>query len=129
MVGCVPGAGGLGAAGALGGTEAEPDGGARLTAAPGSGTNAGGIGGGRSLNSCALAGVTKAESSTSISAGKSPTPRENPLLPSPPEVMVPAFTENAANSSLPVPGKKLVLGTPRLPEDFATGRDHVTNGA
>jgi hypothetical protein len=119
----------VGATGVLGGAEAEPDGGARLTAAPGSGTNAGGIGGGRSLNSCALAGVTKAESSTSTSAGKSPTPRENPLLPSPPEVMVPAFHRKRGKFKPAGSGQKLLLGTSRLPEDFARGRDHVTNGA
>ena len=38
---------------ALGGAAPGPEGGARLTAAPGSGTAAGGTGGGRSENNCA----------------------------------------------------------------------------
>src|SRR5580704_605867 len=79
------------AAGGGGSPAPGPDGGARLTAAPGSGTALGGTGGGRSVNIWAKAGVEKAESSTTASAGHSRLPRRTRPIPSPPWVMNPAF--------------------------------------
>src|SRR5215467_10982164 len=51
--GMVGEAGCVSVGGRLGGAAPGPEGGARLTAAPGSGTAAGGTGGGRSENNCA----------------------------------------------------------------------------
>src|SRR6516164_9892222 len=112
------GGGVVSAAGTLGGdgtTTGPPEGGARLTAAPGSGTAAGGTGGGRSLNHCASAGPATS-GSTSASAGHSRTRRRNPEMPSPQDVIVLLFTENAANSSL------VVLRTAAKPARFGPKR-------
>ena len=82
---------------------AEPVGGARFIAGPeGSGTDAGGTGGGRSLNNWAAAGAVIAEISAAASASgvSRRPPRPDRLIPGPPEVMGMLFTENAANSSL-----------------------------
>src|SRR5581483_5530809 len=102
--------------------EDGPDDGARLTAGPGSGTAAGGTGGGRSLNNWALAGATDARPSIAVRTavrarrrdkfrrrgrsrrrpkrGVSARLRRKPQGPSPREVMDLLFTENTANSSL-----------------------------
>jgi hypothetical protein len=97
--GCVDGAGKAGAgAGAAGG--------ARLIAPPdGSGTEAGGIGGGRSVNIWAetTAGVPKTRIKTSIASAYAKArrlPRPDPVMLLPPRVIRMLFTENAANSSL-----------------------------
>jgi hypothetical protein len=87
IVGCVAGGGRF----AAGGTDAAPEGGARLTAPPGSGTDAGGIGGGRSLNNCALAGSAATKKGAKANISHSRARRTNPMLASPPEIMVPAF--------------------------------------
>ncbi|GLH77842.1 hypothetical protein SSBR45G_27500 [Bradyrhizobium sp. SSBR45G] len=78
-----------------------PEGGARLTAAPGSGTEAGGTGGGRSLNSWADAGDTAKQASghAKASASDSRPLRRKPMDPRP-VVIILLLTENAANSSL-----------------------------
>jgi hypothetical protein len=86
------------------GAAAGPDGGAKLIAAldGGSGTAAGGIGGGRSLNSCACADDDKAIAPHNANAAvvRSPAPRLDlaSALPHPTIPLV--FTENEANSSL-----------------------------
>jgi hypothetical protein len=87
IVGCVPDGGRF----AVGGIDAAPDGGARFTAAPVSGTNAGGIGGGRSLNNCALTGSAANKTRAKANICHSRPRRPNPVLASPPEIMVPAF--------------------------------------
>lgn len=95
MEGCVNDGGRLG-------VDAGPDGGARLTAAPGSGTSAGGTGGGRSLNNWALAGaIVAAKNTVSVSTDRSQPPRRDPKMPSPPDAIAMLFTENAAISSHP----------------------------
>src|SRR5262249_36991011 len=73
------------------GPEPGPDGGARLTAAPGSGTEAGGTGGGRSLNNCARAGaaITTAEAATSAITANQPGERQDSM--SRLNVMISAF--------------------------------------
>src|SRR3954453_3170966 len=86
--------------GRLGGPAPGPEGGARLTAAPGSGTEAGGTGGGRSLNSCASAGDIAGPGGSHEKRG---TSHRSPLrrnLVNPQPVIVLLLTENAANSSL-----------------------------
>src|SRR4051812_28986947 len=91
------------ACGAGGGTGPAPgpEGGARLTAAPGSGTEAGGTGGGRSLNSCAAAGVAAKAASRQDKAGTSHSrPLRRNLVNPRPVVIILLLTENAANSSL-----------------------------
>ena len=81
-----------------------PEGGARLIAGAdgASGTEAGGTGGGRSVNICAetVAWPTKASTAASASAGSSRRPARDPIDAVAPEVMAMLFTENAANSSL-----------------------------
>ena len=97
MDGCVNGAGKIG-------VDAGPDGGARFIAGPegASGTNAGGTGGGRSLNIWAEAGARSAPvriaASASVRNRRPPDPE--PAIPLSPDVMQMLFTENAANSSL-----------------------------
>jgi hypothetical protein len=94
--GCVSGAG-------KAGSEAGPEDGARLIAPPeGSGTEAGGTGGGLSVNICAETGDTSAKTSMDASAsrGHGRPPHLGPSIPLPPRVMGMLFTENAANSSL-----------------------------
>jgi hypothetical protein len=104
VFGCVRVGGRLG-----GGPAPGPEGGARLTAPPGSGTEAGGIGGGRSENSCACAvfwtdttkhaakangktnGKTNCKTNDRPSAGISLPPRRHPTMPLPPGVMPSAF--------------------------------------
>lgn len=90
--------------GGIVGVAPGPEGGARFRAGPdgASGTEAGGIGGGRSENICAELAVGSSESSAkaSITAGKGRLPRPNLPIPLPPEIMAMLFTENAANSSL-----------------------------
>jgi hypothetical protein len=68
----------------------------------GSGTDPGGTGGGRSLNSCAAAGFAIAiiRPPANASAAKRHPLRPDRQIPWPPEVMNMLFTENAANSSL-----------------------------
>ena len=92
MVGCVNGAGRI----------VAPEDGARFIAGPegASGTEAGGTGGGRSLNIWAEpeAGISSAVASAS--AGSSRPARPYPPIPLPLEVIAMLFTENAANSSL-----------------------------
>jgi hypothetical protein len=85
------------------GIDAGPEGGARsIAGAEGSGTEAGGTGGGRSLNIWAEDGETMAEIRLTASATAASTHRRRPnrSMPFPPEVMGMLFTENAANSSL-----------------------------
>src|SRR3954451_13340719 len=79
-----------------------PDGGARLTAAPGSGTEAGGTGGGRSPNNCAAAGVSASgpDRAASTSTGSSHPPRASPGVLPLLLIITLLLTENAANSSL-----------------------------
>ncbi|MGX1060862.1 hypothetical protein AB7M39_000227 [Bradyrhizobium diazoefficiens] len=79
--------------GRLGGAAPGPEGGARLTAPPGSGTDAGGTGGGRSEKSCAWATPCPrmTRHAARINAGSSDTLRRHPMMPSPPIVMPPAF--------------------------------------
>jgi hypothetical protein len=89
MDGCVNGAGRLG-------IDAGPDGGARLSAGPeggASGTDAGGTGGGRSVNICAEteAGIARTMADASASANSSAPPRRNPVFALPPDVMTHAF--------------------------------------
>src|SRR5258708_3988572 len=93
MVGWVKGAGGI---------EPGPERGPRLIAGPdgASGTEAGGTGGGRSLNIWAEPEAGTRTTSASASAGKSRPARPHPKIPLPREVMAMLFTENAANSSL-----------------------------
>ncbi len=95
MVGCVNGAGRFG-------IDAGPEGGAKFIAGPdgASGTEAGGTGGGRSLNICAEPEAGISSAAASASAGKSRPARPYPPIPLPREVMAMLFTENAANSSL-----------------------------
>jgi hypothetical protein len=121
MEGCVNGAGRLTSGAGL-------EGGARLSAPPeGSGTDAGGTGGGRSVNICAEAGAAMAKASIAASAGansrRAPCP-DSPL-PLPPEAMRMLFTENAANSSLPAQGMA-AHGTGKTPEYCSRGRGPVT---
>src|SRR5689334_539279 len=87
VVGCIR------VGGRLGGPAPGPEGGARLTAPPGSGTEAGGTGGGRSEKSCACAALWPAitRHAARISAGASLPLRRHPMMPSPPRVMPPAF--------------------------------------
>jgi hypothetical protein len=101
MEGCVS------AGGRLGGIAADgPDEGARFTAAPGSGTEAGGIGGGWSEKNCAWAEAAKnhdsanAKANVKASASHDWPPRRHLVMPSPPVFILMLFTENAANSSL-----------------------------
>jgi len=100
MVGWVSGAGRLGA-------EPDPDGGAKFIAGAGSGTEAGGTGGGRSLNIWAEPAAGSSNAIASASSGKSLPPRPHPPMPLPLEVIAMLFTENAANSSL----REVPLGT------------------
>ena len=97
MDGCVNGAGKIG-------VDAGPDGGARFIAGPegASGTEAGGTGGGRSLNIWAEAGAASATARITASArtGNRRPPHPEPAIPLSPDVMEMLFTENAANSSL-----------------------------
>jgi hypothetical protein len=98
MEGC-----GNGAAGP--GIDAGPEDGARFIAgAEGSGTDAGGTGGGWSLNIWAAAGEMIAQISPPASANAAGKHRRRPnrSMPFPPRVMSMLFTENAANSSLRV---------------------------
>src|SRR5450755_3075138 len=86
MEGCVSGAGRTG-------IEAGPEGGARFIAGPeGSGTDAGGTGGGRSVNIWAetAAGIMAASTAASASAGKL-LPRPDRPIPLPPRVIAHAF--------------------------------------
>ena len=109
MEGCVStdGRPGGGTAGGGSGPAPGPDGGARLTAPPASGTEAGGTGGGRSLKSWALAGTAKkasqrpARTTAKANAGHTRLPRRHRKMPSLPDFMSLLLTENAANSSLP----------------------------
>ena len=92
--GCVNG-------GATLGIDAGPEGGARFIAGPdGSGTNAGGTGGGRSENIWAAAGVASVITSAQASADSRRASRPVRPTPLPPGIIVMLFTENAANSSL-----------------------------
>ncbi|CCE04440.1 exported hypothetical protein [Bradyrhizobium sp. STM 3843] len=96
-----------GAVGIGGGAPAAgPDGGARLTAAPGSGTAAGGTGGGRSLKNCAFAGPTPPAPSkvAAANSARSLAPRRSLVMPPRLVIIVLLFTENAANSSLCIHG-------------------------
>lgn len=97
MVGWVSGDGRVG-------PEPAPEGGARLSAGPegASGTEAGGIGGGRSLNNWADAksGSRAIKIAASAITGRSRLPRPRPPMPLPHEVIAMLFNENAANSSL-----------------------------
>src|SRR5262249_34984037 len=78
-----------------------PEGGARLTAAPGARTEAGGTGGRRALKRGARGGGGKTASKTAnASTGNSRSTRRHRKMPSPPESILLLFTENAANSSL-----------------------------
>jgi hypothetical protein len=78
-----------------------------------SGTDAGGIGGGRSENSWAEAGPGKSSQTASQSTAPGPAARPLPENPSPHQIMAMLFTENAANSSLRDPGY-LRLGEPLI---------------
>ena len=78
---------------------AGPEGGTRLTAAPESGTDAGGTGGGRSLKNCALTGPIVSAGNAAASARASRCPQRWNLM-SPLGIIALVFTENAANSSL-----------------------------
>jgi hypothetical protein len=88
MEGCVNVGGRLG-------MDAEPVAGARFIAGPAgaSGTDAGGTGGGRSVNICAEDGTIRAQSSmaASTNAAGRPLPRPDPSIPLPPDVMPHAF--------------------------------------
>src|SRR5262249_7500788 len=77
---------------------------ARFRAAPGSGTDAGGTGGGLSvvLNICAEATAGITPISVARSATTTARRRPDPPMPLPPRFMAMLFTENAANSSLAV---------------------------
>src|SRR5690242_12167298 len=101
--GCASGGGRLGI---VAGAEV----GARFIAGPaggGSGTEAGGTGGGRSENNCAKTECGTAQNSTAVSttAMRRRVSRPDRLIREPREDMADAFTENAANSSLPANGK------------------------
>jgi hypothetical protein len=72
------------------GPVAAPDGGARLTAAPGSGTDAGGTGGGRSLNNCACAEDATVNVRRQASTAANPAPRLSFLL-LPPQNIIAEF--------------------------------------
>src|SRR5450755_702696 len=83
----------VGGAGKLG-VGAGPGGGARLIAPPdGSGTEAGGIGGGWSVNIWAetTAGIPKTSTAASAHAKARRLPRPDPVMPLPPRVMRHAF--------------------------------------
>src|ERR1700675_4790826 len=92
MVGCVKGAGRL----------AGPEDGARFIAGPegASGTEAGGTGGGRSLNIWAEPAAGISSAIASASAGRSRPALPYSPIPLPLEVIAMLFTKNAANSSL-----------------------------
>jgi hypothetical protein len=81
----------------------EPEGGAKFIAGPeGSGTDAGGTGGGRSLNIWAAAGLATAvikRLANASAASRHPVGPDRSIQPSA-EIMDMLFTENAANSSL-----------------------------
>jgi hypothetical protein len=70
--------------------------------AGGSGTEAGGTGGGRSLKNCAETGADEPRTIRNPSKGQARrrVPRHNPLVGDLPPFMMMLFTENAANSSL-----------------------------
>jgi hypothetical protein len=75
------------------GPEPDPDGGAKLSAGPDgtSGTEAGGIGGGRSPNSWADAGAGISRKAASANSGRSHPPRPHLPMPLPLEIMAHAF--------------------------------------
>jgi hypothetical protein len=114
MDGCVNTGGRLEGPAAAGGSGPAPgpEGGASDTAAPGSGTDTGGTGGGRSLKSWAFAGKAeqKRRAAANASAGHSHLLRRHRKMPSPPVFMSLLFTENAANSS-----HRLDRGAPKEP--------------
>src|SRR5262249_59834244 len=103
--GMVGDAGWVSDGGRVGVAEPLPEGGARLTAPPGSGTEAGGTGGGRSENSCARAAVwPKNDSATaSMNAGSSRPLRRHLMMPSPPRFMLPAFHRKHGKFKPPKP--------------------------
>src|SRR6185312_14782581 len=112
---------------------AGPDGGARLTAAPGSGTEAGGTGGGRSLKSWASAGeATKASrKAPSAKTGHACAAHRHRKMPPPPILIPLLFTENAANSSRPQHpsnGQAARWEPPNRPGIGAYSRDQVIMG-
>ena len=120
MDGWVSGAGRLG-------TDAGPEGCARLIAPPGaSGTEAGGIGGGRSVNIWAdtEAGITAASMATSANAKTGRLLRPDPLPPLPPMVMPHAFHRKRGKFK-PGQGDK-AHGTGMTPGYCARGRGPVT---
>jgi hypothetical protein len=80
----------------------------------GSGTDAGGTGGGRSLNIWAAAGPATAaiKMPANASAASRHPVRPDRSIPLPPEIMNMLFTENAANSSLERPNTGLQLKSP-----------------
>jgi hypothetical protein len=88
-----------------------PDGGARFKAGPEgtSGTEAGGTGGGRSLNIWAEPETGIRSAAASASAGTSRPARPYPPIALPLEIMAMLFTENAANSSLQTGPREVTL--------------------
>jgi len=89
------------------GIDPGPAGGAKFSAGPdgASGTDAGGTGGGRSLNNWAGAGfdVRPVRPAASKSAARTCALRPHLPIPFPLQIMAMLFTENAANSSLKTP--------------------------
>jgi hypothetical protein len=107
MVGCVNGAGTLGPAPA-------PDG-AKFIAGAGSGTEAGGIGGGRSENSWAETGLERPpiRAAASQSDGRRRLPRPHPPMRLPQEVMQPCFSPKTRQIQASVAVRALAAGNRR----------------